>query len=187
MKLKKIPLALVLALGMTAMVAGCGQDNQSAPEADVAAVTDAAYADDHPTAHAEHDADHADAVAHAAGVDFPVPANHEPWTPDAPLVEGMSRVRSAVADLEAQPHGDQIMVVARAADVDAAVEYMFANCTLDTDPDIALHAILARLMAATQALHANPLDTSAVADMHAAVENYEQLFDDPNAPGDADS
>lgn len=190
MKLKKIPLVLALTLAMSAMVVGCTQDNQdkqSVPGTDVGAVTDAAHVDAPATAHAEHDADHADVLEHAAGVDFPVPANHERWTPDAPLMEGMSRVRSAIADLEAQPHPDQATVVARAADVDAAIEYMFANCKLDTDPDIALHAILARLMAGTKMLHANPLDTATLADMHAAVKNYERLFDDPNSRGEDDS
>ena len=193
MKLKKIPLVLALTLAMSAMVVGCTQgneDKQSASDADVGAVTDDAHAthvDAHATAHAEHDADHADALAHATGVDFPVPANHEPWTPDAPLMEGMSRVRHAIATLGAQPQPDEATVMARAADVDAAIEYMFANCKLDTEPDIALHAILARLMAGTKALHANPLDTSTVDDMHAAVKNYDRLFDDPNSRGEADS
>lgn len=187
MKLTKIPLALALVLAMGAMVSGCTQGTQPAPEADAAAVTDAAHADPEATVHAGNDADHADAVAHAAGVDFPVSANHEPWTPDAPLMEGMSRVRSAITDLEAKPHPEQTTVVARATDIDAAIEYMFANCKLDTEPDIALHAILARLMAGTKALHANPVDTSAVADMRAAVENYERLFDDPNSGGDTAS
>src|SRR3546814_1385201 len=123
------------------------------------------------------------AVAAAGGADFPVPANHVQWTPDAPLMEGMSRVRTALGGLETESHADDATVLARAADIDAAVEYMFANCKLPTEPDIALHAILARLMAGTQALKANPSDGSPVADMPAAVHNYEALFDDPNETG----
>ena len=34
-------------------------------------------------------------------------------------------------------------------------------------------------MAGTTALKANPSDGSPVADMHAAMHNYAQLFDDP--------
>ena len=67
--------------------------------------------------------------------------------------------------------------------MDAAVAYMFENCELDVEPDIALHAILARLMAGAEALHADPDDILPVADMHAAVENYERLFDDPGRTG----
>src|SRR5690606_33358962 len=103
---------------------------------------------------------------------------HELWTPDAPLVEGMSRVRSAIDRLAADP--DPATVVTRAADVDAAIEYMFANCQLDIEPDAELHEILARRMAGTQALHANPADIAPVADMRGALGNYEALFDDPN-------
>lgn len=175
MKLKQIPLALALALALGTLVSGCAQEQQ--PAADAAAVAAAAAV---AVAAADtHDAGNADAVR-AGGTDFPVPANHVPWTPDAPLVEGMSRVRTALAGLEAPSHPDDATVAARAADIDAAVAYMFANCKLDTDPDIALHAVLARLMAGTQALKANPSDGSPVADMHAAMHNYGQLFDDPN-------
>src|SRR3546814_17976906 len=57
---------------------------------------------------------------------------------------------------------------------------MFANCQLPPEPDVALHAVLARLMANTSALKADPSDGSPVADMHAAVHNYARLFDEPN-------
>lgn len=178
MKLKQIPLALALALAIGAMAPGCTQE-AAIPAADAGAVAQAAHVEAATDAHGDdHDADHADAVAQAAGTDFPVPDNHVAWTPDAPLIEGMSRVRTAIVGLEAQP--DEATVVARTDDVDAAIKYMFANCRLDTDPDIALHAILARLMAGSNALHANPADTTPARDMHAAVANYERLFADPN-------
>src|SRR5690606_29931087 len=135
----------------------------------------------HP-AHA-HAADHASGV-HARGSDFPVPGNHVRWTPDAPLVEGMARIRTAIAALHARPGPAD--VVAQADAIDAAIGYLFANCQLDTEPDIALHAVLARLMAGSQALRAQPHDTAPVADMQAAIRNYEQLFDDPGPdPGRA--
>ncbi|MGY1529227.1 hypothetical protein [Luteimonas sp. A649] len=184
MTLKQLPLALALTLVLGTMASGCAQDDiQPAPSVDFATAAHDAYPE--ADAHADsHDADHAHAVAEASGVDFPVPDNHERWQPDAPLIEGMSRVRTALAGLEhagAAQHPDEATVVARAADVDAAIEYMFANCSLDTEPDIALHAILARLMAGTQALHADPADTTPVVDMEATIDNYEQLFNDPAA------
>ena len=168
-----LALALVLALGLAA---GCAQEAPPAAVAAADTATEAALADGHAAApDAAHEHGHA---GEALGVDYPVPENHEAWAPDAPLVEGMSRVRTAIAALEGHP--DATTVAARAADVDAAIEYMFANCSLPTEPDIALHAILARLMAGTGALKADPADHAAVVDMHGAVENYEQLFDDPN-------
>ena len=180
MNLKQIPLALALALAMGALASGCAQDAPPPPAGDAAAVEQVEAADPRAEVHEEqaHDDHHAHDVAHAAGVDFPVPDNHVQWEPDAPLIEGMSRVRTALGSLEQAP--DETSVLAGAADVDAAVEYMFENCTLPVEPDIALHAVLARLMAGTQALNANPADAAPVHDMHGAVANYEALFDDPN-------
>ncbi len=178
MKPKQVPLTLALALAIGALAAGCAQDSTPEPTPAADATATAAAADTHAT-----DTHAADEHAAAGGADFPVPANHVQWTPDAPLMEGMSRVRTALGGLETESHADDATVLARAADIDAAVEYMFANCKLPTEPDIALHAILARLMAGTQALKANPSDGSPVADMHAAVHNYEALFDDPNETG----
>lgn len=183
MKLKRFPLSLALALALGGMAAGCAQDAPPAPAAGSPGTAQDAHG--HVEAHGDeaHDADHAHA-AEAGGVDFPVPEGHVRWEPDAPLLEGMSRVRAALAGLEhagPEQHPDEATVVARAAEVDAAIEYMFANCSLDTEPDIALHAILARLMAGTQALNADPADTAPVADMEAAMVNYGQLFDDPAA------
>lgn len=173
MDFKQVPPGLALALAIAALVAGCTGDGQVPQTATTGA--DGVPAD----AHAAIEPQAHDDLHHGqAGMDFPVPEGHAPWTPDAPLIEGMSRVRAAIAGLEADP--DPATVAARASDVDAAIQYMFANCKLETEPDVALHAVLARLMAGSQALHANPADTGPVADMHAAVGNYEALFDDPN-------
>lgn len=174
MNRKQTPLVIALALAL-GVAAGCAQDTPPAADAGAEAAAVTADADAH--AAPAQDADHGHAGAEALGVDFPVPENHEPWAPDAPLVEGMARVRTAIAALEGHP--DAATVAARAADVDAAIEYMFANCDLPTEPDVALHAVLARLMAGSNALKADPADHAAVLDMRAAVANYEQLFDDP--------
>lgn len=173
MKLKQIPvgLALALALALGAVVSGCTRE-APAPTSEAGTVEPVADADANAGAH------HADHAQAAAG-DVQVPDNHVAWTPDAPLIEGMSRVRTALRGLEAQP--DEATVVARAGDVDAAVKYMFDNCKLAPEPDIALHGILARLMVGSKALHAKPADTMPVHDMHAAVQDYERLFDDPDS------
>jgi hypothetical protein len=184
MKLKQIPLALALALALGALAAGCTQDPSPAPTSDANADSATAEQADHAVTGPHdavdgHDEDHhANDVTHAVGVDFPVPVDHVQWEPDAPLIEGMSRVRTAIGRLE-QP-SDEAAVLAGVAEVDAAVAYMFENCSLPVEPDIALHAVLARLMAGTQALQADPADTAPVHDMHGAVANYEALFDDPN-------
>lgn len=169
MRIPQVPTVLVLALAMAAFAAGCAGDGTVAPTTTLADVAAHGQVED---AHA-HDAGHA-----LAGSGFPVPEGHVRWTPDAPLLEGMSRVRAAIDGLE-QAAGAGA-VAAQAAEVDAAVDYMFANCRLDPEPDIALHAVLAQLMAASQALQADPADLAPVAGMHAAVANYEALFDDPH-------
>lgn len=136
--------------------------------------------------HAAHDAHAAHAAhgghdAHAAPV--VIPADHVPWTPDAPLQEGMARVRRAMAALAHHDmgHMDDNGVLAQAAAVDGAIEYMFANCSLEPEPDIALHGLLARLMAGTQALREHPGDAAPLAGMRAALDDYARLFDDPGA------
>lgn len=171
--MKLFPLALATALA-SLLATGC------APEpADTVSGTGqvAATADAHADSHDAHSHDAHAHDTHAAGIDFPVPQDHVPWAPDAPLVEGMERVSTALDDLSGDPAPDTVHASAEA--IDQAVAYMFANCNLPTEPDVALHAVLARLMAGSQALHANPADTTPVADMQAALRNYRQLFDDP--------
>ena len=182
MNVKQIPLVAALALALGTLAAGCTQDTSSAaPAAPDATATEQAdqATTGAPEALDAHDDDHhGHDTAHAAGVDFPVPDDHVQWEPDAPLIEGMSRVRAAIGGLEQA--SDEATVLAGAAEVDAAVEYMFENCSLPVEPDVALHAVLARLMAGTQALQADPSDAAPVHDLHGAVANYEALFDDPN-------
>lgn len=124
--------------------------------------------------HAGHDARAADAAV-------AVPADHVRWTPDAPLVEGMARVREAMTGLahHEMGHLGESNVLVLAADIDDAIEFMFASCKLDAAPDVALHGLLARLMAGTQALRADPADAAPVAGMRAALVDYGLLFDDP--------
>lgn len=177
MKFKQVPPAFALAVAVGAMAWGCTQDNAPAPADVTAAPVERPDIDAHA---ARRVVDHAPASSDALGVDFPLPADHVPWEPDVPLIEGMARVRTAVGGLVPDHPADAASVATRVDEIDAAVDYMFANCSLDTAPDIALHAVLARLKAGTHALQGNPADTSAMADLHAAVENYEQLFDDPN-------
>lgn len=182
MNVKQIPLVAALALALGTLTPGCTQDTSSAASA-ASDATATAQADQAATSASDaagaHDDDHhGHDTAHAAGVDFPVPDHHVQWEPDAPLIEGMSRVRAAIGSLEQA--SDEATILAGAAEVDAAVEYMFENCSLPVEPDVALHAVLARLMAGTQALQADPSDAAPVHDMHGAVANYEALFDDPN-------
>jgi hypothetical protein len=121
---------------------------------------------------------HESHAAHAAAA-APVPAQR--WTPDAPLSEGMRRAHAAVDELRhyEMGHMSAPMAVDRAAAVEEAVTFMFANCKLAAEPDAALHGILVPLLSAAQALKADPKKVGAVADMRAAIAHYPQYFNDP--------
>lgn len=116
-------------------------------------------------------------TASAAGV----PAAARRWTPDAPLQAGIRRAQVAVEQLRHHEMGhlDTPMVVDRASEVEAAVTYMFAHCKLAAEPDAALHGILLPLLAAAQALQADPGKAEPVAAMRAALARYPLYFDDP--------
>ncbi len=129
--------------------------------------------------HAQHD--HAAHAAHAAAA-VTTPAQR--WATDAPLREGMARVRAALSDLSHHEMGHMSNEQARefAVAIEDAVKFMFANCKLPAEPDAGLHAILVPLLAAAQRLDKDPADKTAVAAMRDAVAPYPRQFDDPAWP-----
>lgn len=165
------------------------------PAAAMPAAQDAAHEyakhEDHAThdpdahEHANHDQHQHDAKTHAEhhghAAAMPVADDHVKWEPDAPLMEGMQRVSEAMTGLDHHEMGhlNETQVDQLATQVDEAVAYMFANCELDAEPDVALHGVLARFMAGAEALHADPADPAPVANIRAALEDYPKLFDDP--------
>ncbi|MCE7033091.1 DnrO protein [Lysobacter sp. GX 14042] len=170
-------LALVLGGGNALAQDGHGHGDHDAHAAHSAPADHAAH-----QAHAAHGADQHDPEHHAAhhGA-MEIPADHVRWEPDAPLMAGMRRVGTAVDTLRHHEMGhladEQVLTLA--GEVDEAIAYMFANCSLEPEPDIALHGLLARLMAGTRDLEADPSAVAPVADMRAAVEDYTKLFEDP--------
>lgn len=179
--MKTLPLAAALALVLTsghAVAQDAHQHGHAAPATAAAHGHDAHAAA--PAAH-QHDPGHHD--AHHGAME--IPADHVRWAPDAPLMAGMRRVGEAVQALghhEMGHLGDE-QVLALAGEVDEAIAYMFANCSLEPEPDIALHGLLARLMAGTRDLKQDPAATAPVAGMKAVMEDYPKLFDDPAFPG----
>ena len=133
----------------------------------------------------QHEHEHAAPTAPMA-----VPAQR--WTPDAPLRAGMRSAYQAVDELQHADSGHMsaAMTRDRAATVEKAVTFMFANCKLSAEPDEALHGILVPLLTAAQALQADPDNTGPVAEMREAIAHYPTYFDDPGwdrpAPVDAD-
>lgn len=138
-----------------------------------------------------HNKAHSNDHDHAHGHDGhellpPVPDNHEPWAIDEPLGEGMTRVRQALAALPADAGAaiEPATVTALTGEVDAAINYMFANCSLPPEPDAALHGVLAQLMVSSRDLRDDAADDSAVPNMREAIDRYALLFDDPDARAD---
>ena len=137
------------------------------------------HADQVPSAaHADggHDA-HAAQPTHAAAL----PPDGQRWATDAPLRAGMARIRQAVEALEHGVHGhlDAAQQQAAAAQVDAAVADMIANCNLVPEADASLHGLLATFIAGATAARKGRFGELELAAMQEALAQYPQRFDDP--------
>lgn len=137
----------------------------------------------HPEAHAPTEArvSQADHAAHAlpeGHADAALPATR--WASDAPLREGMRRVRAAADKLspEADERPAAVEVQAIAAELEAAVKSMIANCKLEPEPDAALHSLLARVLQVSAALSDGVMDAGAPAELHAVLARYALMFED---------
>lgn len=161
---------------------GCGerQPTSAAPAATAADAPHATQATNeaHPATssatHETHDTHAAEAL-----VLPPIPAT--PWQSDAPLREGMRRVHRAVDALGHAEHDhlDAAQVTAAADEVQAAADFMFANCKLEVEPDIALHGLLAVLIKGANDLKTNPADLSPLDPMREVLARYPRMFVDP--------
>lgn len=138
-----------------------------------------------PEDHAAHASHETHGVPDAAP---PAGAPAQRWASDAALRKGMGRVQTALGELRhhAPGHMPAAAVQEQAAQIEAAIRFLFANCKLAPDADAALHQILLPLLKAAQRLHSDPADHDAVAALHAAVAAYPLRFDDPGWPAAAD-
>ena len=102
------------------------------------------------------------------------------WPADAPLVRGMSRIRTVADALVHASHGhlDATQVQALAAELESAVETMFVECRLEPAPDAALHPLLARVLGASQALSDGSFDADALAELRSVLARYAELFEE---------
>ena len=173
-------LMTILVLAIASMTA-CS--DRAAPH-DVAGTAPAATPTDHQGAHASVQDAAATQDSHAShlppATSSPIlPAT--PWASDPPLREGMRRMQRAVEALGHAEHDhlDAAQTTAAAQQVQAAAEYMIANCKLAPEPDAALHGLLATLLTGAAALKADPANTTPVAAMRDALARYPRMFEDP--------
>lgn len=112
------------------------------------------------------------------------------WLADAPLREGMGRIGRTVATFQHYEHGhmDLKQAVALATLVEQDIQFLVGNCRLEPAADTALHAIIAKLSLAAQAVKADPGDSSTIPSMRQALRDYQRQFDDPgfNQNGELD-
>ncbi len=120
-----------------------------------------------------------DHAAHAIPAKKPsVPAQR--WATDAPLRDGMARIRQAVTMLEHMEmgHVDPAQAPAFAGQIQSAVNDMIASCKLKPDADAALHGLLVKFIAGANAARAGKFTKAELTPMQDALAQYPQLFDD---------
>ena len=174
---RKRALALAALSLAVALATACSERPPTGAAPAGPAVADQAASQPASPGDAAHDAHAAPSTAALA---LPlVPAT--PWQSDAPLREGMRRVQRAVDALGHAEHDhlDAAQVTAAAEAVQAAVDFMFANCKLEPEPDVALHGLLAVLIKGASDLKANPADLSPLAGMREVLALYPRMFVDP--------
>ncbi len=105
---------------------------------------------------------------------------------DAPLREGMARIRQSMQALGHYEHGHlgPERAVQLADSIEQDVRFLIANCKLEPAADAALHGIIARLLQGAAALKADAKDLPAIEPMRAALADYALTFDDPVVAAD---
>lgn len=117
---------------------------------------------------------------HADSATVPTPAQR--WATDAPLRAGMANIRTAVEALRYLEMGNisREQALAEVAMVDQSIAHIIANCKLDPAADAALHGVIAKLLHGSAGMKSDLNDASAMAELRAALLEYQRLFDDPS-------
>lgn len=107
------------------------------------------------------------------------------WATDAPLRQGMTRIRALVAPQLKAAHGGRMQpadYVALAKKIDTEVAGIVADCKLPPEADGVLHVVLGELMSGSATMASSTADTrpqDGLVQVVAAVNTYGRYFDHP--------
>lgn len=172
---------MILSLcGIAALCAGAACARHDEPAATTTPPAAEAAEAAAPAATATHEHEHEHTAAPADGAVAAAPASGERFVVDAPLQQGMGKIRTAVANLEHHEMGhlSDEQVIVQADEIAAQVQFLIANCKLDAQADAALHGIIGKLLEGAKALKEKPADATPVASLRVALVEYPRLFDD---------
>lgn len=129
---------------------------------------------------------HRNAHEHEHGTEARLTLDHgKKWGTDAPLREGMSRIRGIVEPQLDAVHERKLTRAQyrqMAHDIEAEVAYIVGNCKLDPQADAVLHVIVAGLGEGIEALaddSSGGRPEAGVAKVVAALDDYGTYFDHP--------
>ncbi len=129
-----------------------------------------------PAAAQDH-AQHEQEVAASASPQAPA----QGWPTDAPLRAGMANVRTSVEALRhlEMGHMSRQQALAEVGMIDQSIDHIIANCKLDPGADSVLHQVIAKLVHGSAGLKSDLKDKAAMAELRAALLDYQRLFNDP--------
>lgn len=167
-----IAVAGVLGAGQAAAAPAAQHDHAGHAKPTASATATQATPAPSADAHAKH--------AHEAPQSVAPPAGQR-WATDAPLQDGMGRIRQAVTMLEhlEMGHVDPKQAPGLADQIQSAVNDMIANCKLAPDADAALHGLLVKFIAGADAVRTGPVTLDKLKPMQDALAQYPTQFDDP--------
>lgn len=148
-----------------------GHDESPAQESAAMIADEHDHEHGHGDSHEEH-ANHADAGLLQLD-------DGTPWPVDAALVEGMQRIRDAVAAAQGAAPLDAVAATALAQTVEDQVAFLIANCQLEPAADATLHVLIARLLGAAAALRADPAAPDGLPVMLDTLDLYPRYFAHP--------
>lgn len=170
-------------LALCVALLGCEAPiQQSAPEQQRAETSSPAQATPHESVHDSRPP--ADAAAAAEDQHGDLHAllrldQGQPWATDAPLVEGMERIRDAVNEAAALPALDADSAAALAQSIQEQVDFLIAHCRLEPDADATLHVFIAQLLNAAAALRKDPTSAEGLPQLQETLSVYPQYFAHP--------